>query len=529
MFNIINTIIFLPLIGVLAKLTTLIIRGREEEMEFHLKFIDNRVLNTPPIALGQARAETKRMAQLSEMIDETVLFCWTAMKNGSSRWRRRKDGRSAARRSPTSGGSLPVHYSRNIQGCASMMHMVNDLGELGIIGISGGSVCAKKSRLHFPKPLWSRSRSWRKNPWFLAFVISALERRDATIAQVGIHGRGDRQMEAGCATILTVSTPVVRRAAGADLHRRAALKRSASRTTFQGHRRGKIGVRRHRRSTNTVRLLLVEVGAGKILLFATVKSPGRVYPDKGLAPESWSGPFCRCRVSTILRGRGYPRPALSARSAARCPEWAGFHCQGRSETGLHIEIIDGEEEARLCAQGCWPWNHARKDAVPTSGSTEFLLQAARGTLFIAAIPWGRNPQRKFGTLVQQDRIRQVLDSTVTWPIQATADGALRRRVFGRYGWNGDHAGRPASRHDRLRLAAVNNLSLDHPTGFPAVSPEHFRRLREALPGMEKEGDLIVPGLHRVEIMASWAELFDRERFRTAGGSRVGTGDGTLIS
>ena len=64
LFNIINTLIFLPLVGLLAKLTTLLIRGREEEMEFHLKFIDNRVLNTPPIALGQARSETRRMAQI---------------------------------------------------------------------------------------------------------------------------------------------------------------------------------------------------------------------------------------------------------------------------------------------------------------------------------------------------------------------------------------------------------------------------------------------------------------------------------
>ncbi len=75
MFNIVNTIIFLPLVGLLAKLSTLVIRGREENVEFHLKYLDNRVLSTPPIALAQARSETRRMAQIArEMVDETLLF-----------------------------------------------------------------------------------------------------------------------------------------------------------------------------------------------------------------------------------------------------------------------------------------------------------------------------------------------------------------------------------------------------------------------------------------------------------------------
>ncbi len=73
LFNIVNTIVFLPMVGLLAKLTTFLIRGRDEEMEFHLKFIDNRVLNTPPIAFNQARSETRRMAHISrDMFRETA-------------------------------------------------------------------------------------------------------------------------------------------------------------------------------------------------------------------------------------------------------------------------------------------------------------------------------------------------------------------------------------------------------------------------------------------------------------------------
>ena len=75
MFNIINTLIFLPLVGLLAKLTTMLIPGREAEVEFQLKYLDNRVLSTPPIALAQARSETRRMAQVAQdMVNETLEF-----------------------------------------------------------------------------------------------------------------------------------------------------------------------------------------------------------------------------------------------------------------------------------------------------------------------------------------------------------------------------------------------------------------------------------------------------------------------
>ncbi|MGK2943548.1 MAG: Na/Pi cotransporter family protein, partial [Desulfuromonadales bacterium] len=75
MFNVVNTIIFLPMVGLLAKLSTFAIRGHEKETDFHLKYLDNRVLSTPPIALAQARSETRRMAQIAqEMVDETLRF-----------------------------------------------------------------------------------------------------------------------------------------------------------------------------------------------------------------------------------------------------------------------------------------------------------------------------------------------------------------------------------------------------------------------------------------------------------------------
>ncbi|MFO7766038.1 MAG: Na/Pi cotransporter family protein [Pelovirga sp.] len=75
LFNVINTIIFLPFIGSLAKISTYFIRGEGRQEIQPIKFIDDRVLNTPPIAIGQARRETRRMAQIAlDMLEETNHF-----------------------------------------------------------------------------------------------------------------------------------------------------------------------------------------------------------------------------------------------------------------------------------------------------------------------------------------------------------------------------------------------------------------------------------------------------------------------
>ena len=67
--------VFLPLLQQVARLTTYFIRGRETVNEYGLQFIDYRVLNTPPIALAQARSELRRMAQTArEALHETIRY-----------------------------------------------------------------------------------------------------------------------------------------------------------------------------------------------------------------------------------------------------------------------------------------------------------------------------------------------------------------------------------------------------------------------------------------------------------------------
>lgn len=75
LFNIVNVVIFLPFVGILAKLATLAVRGQADVETQQVNFIDSRVLNTPPIAIGQARRETRRMAEIAlDMLHETTDF-----------------------------------------------------------------------------------------------------------------------------------------------------------------------------------------------------------------------------------------------------------------------------------------------------------------------------------------------------------------------------------------------------------------------------------------------------------------------
>ncbi|WP_158735092.1 Na/Pi cotransporter family protein [Alteribacillus sp. YIM 98480] len=66
-FNVSNTIIQLPFVGLLALLVTKLIPGKETEIEYKAKHLDTSFIQrSPSIALGQAKSETLRMAEFAE-------------------------------------------------------------------------------------------------------------------------------------------------------------------------------------------------------------------------------------------------------------------------------------------------------------------------------------------------------------------------------------------------------------------------------------------------------------------------------
>lgn len=82
-FNIITTLLLLPFTKQLVKLTTLIIKDKpkaqDAEEEFKLRYIDERLLHTPPIAVAQVKKEILFMAGLAR---ENFTLSMTALVSG---------------------------------------------------------------------------------------------------------------------------------------------------------------------------------------------------------------------------------------------------------------------------------------------------------------------------------------------------------------------------------------------------------------------------------------------------------------
>ena len=71
-FNIVSTVVMFPFAKALVKLSCLLVPGKDDsKSEMHCKFIDDRLLNTPPFAVMQVSKEVARMAKLARDNFET--------------------------------------------------------------------------------------------------------------------------------------------------------------------------------------------------------------------------------------------------------------------------------------------------------------------------------------------------------------------------------------------------------------------------------------------------------------------------
>lgn len=66
-FNVVSTVVLFPFANVLVKLSCWLVPGKEaSDEEMHLKYLDERILNTPPFAIVQVGKEVKRMAEMAQ-------------------------------------------------------------------------------------------------------------------------------------------------------------------------------------------------------------------------------------------------------------------------------------------------------------------------------------------------------------------------------------------------------------------------------------------------------------------------------
>lgn len=74
-FNVVSTVVLFPFAKLLVKLSYLIVPGKDDsESEMHCRFIDDRLLNTPPFAVMQVGKEVARMAKLARDNFETSAY-----------------------------------------------------------------------------------------------------------------------------------------------------------------------------------------------------------------------------------------------------------------------------------------------------------------------------------------------------------------------------------------------------------------------------------------------------------------------
>jgi phosphate:Na+ symporter len=167
-------------------------------MEFHLKFLDNRVLSTPPIALAQARSETRRMAQTAKlMLDDTLKFLQDNDLKRIPGLDKKEELTDVLQKEITdflvalSQKSITQETSREV---ASMMNMVNDLERIGDHCENLWTLSQRKldQKITFSDVAMKEiSEISDLTSSFLATIITALEDKDT-----GVYDEADRLEQA---------------------------------------------------------------------------------------------------------------------------------------------------------------------------------------------------------------------------------------------------------------------------------------------------------------------------------------------
>lgn len=266
--------------------------------------------------------------------------------------------------------------------------------------------------------------------------------------------------------------------------------------------------------SNTVRLILGDVRNGLVNPIRYVRHVTRLAggfdAELGLSRQSMDNTLNALRdMAQVIKASGADRVMVvgteALRRAANGPD---FVLRVQESTGLHLEIIDGEVEARLSCTGVFVALEPRPDRCLMfdigGGSTEFVLHIDGQVVFQKSYPLGvvglcENFSDPVG---QQRHIVSVLDRVVADLTQSSwLDTALHPATI-LVGTAGTVTTLAAIKlkmtlYDGLR---VNNLDL-----FPHELESlllHLRPLsdtqREQLPGLEKgRGDLILPGIRIV--------------------------------
>jgi exopolyphosphatase/guanosine-5'-triphosphate,3'-diphosphate pyrophosphatase len=264
--------------------------------------------------------------------------------------------------------------------------------------------------------------------------------------------------------------------------------------------------------TNTVRLVLGEGRATKVVperyYRKITRLGGGFAPDKGLSPEAMERTLCALKeIAEILENNEIDSVRAVGTAALRnARNGRRFADTIRSETGIRVEIIDGGEEARLCASGVLTALSPRPEYCLVfdigGGSTEFILCRDTSLLFHRSYPLGVVTLcEQFPSVdLQRKRIDEILKRFLAdLEAEGMTDRICACTLVGTAGTVTTLAALQLGMdiYDWRRINNVMLLKKEIEALAERMAPLSPSE-REALPGMEKgRGDLILPGLRLV--------------------------------
>lgn len=80
-FNVTTTVMLLPFVKLLVKLSCLVIKDKKEEDHLALRFVDDRLMSMPHVALIQVK---KEIGYMMDLVEENIKLAFVAMDTGSA-------------------------------------------------------------------------------------------------------------------------------------------------------------------------------------------------------------------------------------------------------------------------------------------------------------------------------------------------------------------------------------------------------------------------------------------------------------
>ena len=133
-FSVFSALLFLPFIGFLARSADALLPGKKEDVDLEPRprFIDKRIINTPPIAIIQSRNELKRMAEIARtMFNDTVEQFNNYDAKREIRIKKEEEALDILQREVSAFLVLLSGRSPNHIEIPAMLHMVSEIEHLG--------------------------------------------------------------------------------------------------------------------------------------------------------------------------------------------------------------------------------------------------------------------------------------------------------------------------------------------------------------------------------------------------------------